>query len=66
LKSTHLDLKIVRSFTGNLFVHHEQLPGGWLVATNLDNEAKESIIRLAAKISGLKYGTDIVMTPSQA
>lgn len=37
----------------------ETLPGGWLVATNLNNVLKKSIIRLAAEVAGLKFGTDV-------
>lgn len=39
----------------------EELPGGWFVATNLNNVLKRTIIRLAAEISGLEYGKDIVV-----
>lgn len=41
--------------------HNEQLPGGWYVATNLNNQLKGSIIRLAAEVAGLKFGQDIVV-----
>jgi len=39
----------------------EALPGGWLVATNLNNVLKKTIIRLAAEVAGLKFGKDIVV-----
>lgn len=39
----------------------EQLPGGWLVATNLNNVLKKAIIRLAAETAGLKYGVDVTV-----
>jgi hypothetical protein len=39
----------------------ESLPGGWLVATNLNNVLKKSIIRLAAEVAGLTFGTDVVV-----
>lgn len=39
----------------------EQLPGGWLVATNLNNVLKKTIIRLAAEVAGLKFGKDVVV-----
>jgi hypothetical protein len=39
----------------------ETLPGGWLVATNLNNVLKKTIIRLAAEVAGLKFGKDVVV-----
>jgi len=39
----------------------EPLPGGWLVATNLNNVLKMTIIRLAAEVAGLKFGKDVVV-----
>jgi len=39
----------------------ESLPGGWLVATNLNNVLKRTIIRLASEVAGLTYGKDIVV-----
>lgn len=39
----------------------ESLPGGWLVATNLNNVLKKTIIRLAAEVAGLKFGTDVLV-----
>jgi len=41
--------------------HQASLPGGWLVATNLNNVLKKTIIRLAAEVAGLKFGKDIVV-----
>jgi len=38
----------------------ESLPGGWLVATNLNNMLKKTIIKLAAEVAGLSFGKDIV------
>lgn len=38
----------------------ETLPGGWLVATNLNNVLKKTIIRLATEVAGLSFGKDIV------
>lgn len=38
-----------------------ELPGGWLVATNLNNVLKKTIIRLAAEVAGLKFGHDITV-----
>lgn len=39
----------------------ETLPGGWLVATNLNNVLKKTIIRLAAEVAGLKFGKDVAV-----
>jgi predicted type IV restriction endonuclease len=39
----------------------ETLPGGWLVATNLNNVLKKTIIKLAAEVAGLKFGSDVVV-----
>jgi predicted type IV restriction endonuclease len=41
--------------------YHEQLPGGWFVATNLNNALKKSIIRLASEVAGLTFGKDITV-----
>lgn len=35
------------------------LPGGWLVATNLNNRLKKTIIQVAAEVAGLRLGSDI-------
>ena len=37
------------------------LPGGWLVATNLNNRLKKTIIRLAAEVAGLTFGKDVIV-----
>ena len=39
----------------------EELPGGWLVATNLNNVLKKTIIKLAAEVAGLKFGNDVIV-----
>jgi hypothetical protein len=39
----------------------EVLPGGWLVATNLNNVLKKTIIKLAAEVAGLKFGSDVIV-----
>ena len=39
----------------------EQLPGGWLVATNLNNVLKKTIIRLAGEVAGLTFGKDVIV-----
>jgi len=38
-----------------------QLPGGWFVATNLNNVLKKTIIRLAAEVAGLTFGKDVIV-----
>ena len=40
---------------------HERLSGGWLVATNLNNLLKKSIIRVATEVAGLTFGKDVVV-----
>lgn len=37
----------------------ESLPGGWLLATNLNNLTKINIIKAAAEVAGLHYGRDV-------
>lgn len=39
----------------------EGLPGGWLVATNLNNVLKKSIIRVATEVAGLTFGKDVTV-----
>lgn len=39
----------------------ETLPGGWLVATNLNNILKKTIIRLAAETARLSHANDVVV-----
>jgi len=39
----------------------EDLPGGWLVATNLNNILKKTIIKLAADVAGLSVGKDVIV-----
>jgi hypothetical protein len=39
----------------------EDLPGGWLVATNLNNILKKTIIKLAAEVAGLTFGKDVIV-----
>lgn len=41
--------------------YKDNLPGGWFVATNLNNVLKRTIIRLAAEVAGLKYGEDVIV-----
>ncbi|MBK1883541.1 type I restriction enzyme HsdR N-terminal domain-containing protein [Luteolibacter pohnpeiensis] len=40
---------------------HEVLSGGWMVATNLNNALKKSIIRAATEVAGLHFGSDITV-----
>jgi len=39
----------------------ETLPGGWLVATNLNNVLKKTIIKLAVEVAGLTFGKDVIV-----
>jgi len=39
----------------------ESLTGGWLVATNLNNVLKKTIIRLATEVAGLTFGKDVIV-----
>jgi predicted type IV restriction endonuclease len=39
----------------------EPLPGGWLVATNLNNVLKKTIIKLAAEVAGLTFGKEVIV-----
>jgi hypothetical protein len=41
--------------------HHESLDGGWLVATNLNNALKKTIIQLACDVAGITFGKDVVV-----
>jgi hypothetical protein len=45
----------------DLRVCRETLPGGWLVATNLNNILKRTIIKLAAEVAGLSFGKDVIV-----
>lgn len=39
----------------------ESLPGGWLVAVNLNNVLKKTIIRVATEVAGLTFGKDVIV-----
>lgn len=41
--------------------HHERLPGGWFVGTNISNLQKRNVIRMAAECADLKIGIDIAI-----
>jgi len=41
--------------------NREPFPDGWLVATNLNNVLKKTIIRLAADVAGFWFGKDVVI-----
>lgn len=43
----------------DLRLHKAELPGGWLVSTNLNNQLKLTIIRVAAEVAGLEMGKDV-------
>lgn len=55
------DLQELYPARPDLFQYHEPLPRGWLVATNLNNSLKMTIIRLAANVAGLRFGQDVVV-----
>ena len=40
---------------------HEKLPGGWVVATHLNNKAKRRLVDLAARLAGLQLDKDIII-----
>jgi hypothetical protein len=40
---------------------HETLPGGWLVSTNLNNQLKKTVVRLATEVAGLTFGKDVIV-----
>lgn len=40
---------------------HRPLPGGWCVDTNLNNKQKRNVIDMAARLAGVRIGTDIVV-----
>ena len=39
----------------------ESLPGGWFVATHMNNVVKKTIIRLASEVAGLSFGKDVIV-----
>jgi hypothetical protein len=39
----------------------EPLPGGWFVATHMNNVLKKTIIRLAVEVAGLSFGKDVIV-----
>jgi hypothetical protein len=39
----------------------ESLPGGWFVATHMNNILKKTIIRLAVEVAGLSFGKDVIV-----
>lgn len=45
----------------DLWTAHERLPGGWLVATNLNNQTKQTIIRAACQVAKLNFGRDVIV-----
>ena len=42
-------------------IYGNALPAGWLVATNLNNVLKKTIIRLATEVAGLTVGKDVIV-----
>jgi predicted type IV restriction endonuclease len=45
----------------DLVHYHQELPGGWFVATNLNNVFKGRIVRLATEVAGLTFGKDVIV-----
>ena len=45
----------------DLRVCRQPLPGGWFVATNINNILKRTIIKLAAEVAGLSFGKDVIV-----
>ena len=45
----------------DLMESHDELPGGWVVGTNLNNQLKMRIIKGAAEVAGLKFGRDVIV-----
>ena len=45
----------------DLRAHRAELPGGWLVGTNMNNDIKRKILRMAAEVAGLTFGEDLVV-----
>lgn len=45
----------------DLHEFNEPLPGGWFLATNLNNGFKMRVLRIAAEVAGLRFGTDLVI-----
>lgn len=37
------------------------LPGGWFIGTNMNNLLKQSILRMAAEVAGLRFGHDLTV-----
>lgn len=40
----------------DLRAHRAELPGGWLIGTNMNNDIKRKILRMAAEVAGLAFG----------
>ena len=45
----------------DLRAHRAELPGGWLVGTNMNNDIKRKILRMAAEVAGLTFDEDLVV-----
>lgn len=39
----------------------EKIDENWLVGTNINNDKKKALLRMAAEVAGLTYGKDIVV-----
>lgn len=40
---------------------HAELPGGWLIGTNMNKDGKSKILRMAAEVAGLTFDEDLVV-----
>ena len=45
----------------DLMESHDELPGGWVVGTNLNNQLKMKIIKGAAEVAGITFGRDVIV-----
>ncbi len=43
----------------DLWEKHEIVGDGWLVATNMNNQLKKTVLRAAAEVAGLSFGHDL-------
>lgn len=45
----------------DLWDKHEAAGDGWLIATNLNNQLKKTVLRAAAEVAGLSFGHDMAV-----
>ncbi len=41
--------------------YYESIDGNWLIGTNINNNLKMTLVRMAAEVAGLTLGTDIIV-----